>query len=89
MLSTFVVCEENLLVLGGPDAVTWDLVPLEGSLLERELTVVLSKTVWCRDKKLLRCRHTETYLQSCSPLIDGCGALIGYCSACTLKLAHH
>ena len=47
MLSTFVVCEENLLVLGGPDAVTWDLVPHEGSLLERELTVILSKTVWC------------------------------------------
>lgn len=33
MLSTFMVCEENLLVLGGPD--TWDLFPQEGSLLER------------------------------------------------------
>lgn len=47
MLSTFVVFEENLLVLGGPDAVIWDLFPQKGSLLKRELTVVLSKTVWC------------------------------------------
>lgn len=79
MLSTFVVCEANLLVLGGPDAVTWDLFPQEGSLLERELTVVVSKS-GCRDRKLLRCKHTETSLQSCSPLIDGCYALIGYSS---------
>lgn len=81
MLSTFVLCEKkNLLVLGSPDAVTWDLFPHEGSLAESELTVMFSKTVWCKDRKLLRWRHPETYLQSCSPLINGCCSLVGYSS---------
>lgn len=62
MLSTFVVCEENLLVLGGPDAVAWNLFPQEGSLLERELTVVVSKS----GAKIENCSGVNTLRPLCN-----------------------
>lgn len=51
MLSSFVVYEEDLVVLRGTEAVTWDLFPHQSSLFARGYTAILSKMVWFRDSK--------------------------------------